>query len=161
MRFYLSLLPLSTHSLMMIIGDDAPKENSVLDSITVLNICVHICIYLLYTIHNIHLIKVATLPAMISHKPEAKMTKHLACKRHTYIVYRAFHTKLTRLKPSLFFCSFNYFIDSQKMTYTNFQLFSQIFLAVMVEIVDLALIVVIDSFKINTINSLIKKRFKE
>ena len=47
------------------------------------------------------------------------------------------------------------------MTYTNFQLFSQIFLAVMVEIVDLALIVVIDSFKINTINSLIKKRFKE
>ena len=46
------------------------------------------------------------------------------------------------------------------MTYINFQMFLNIFLVVLVEIVDLALRTVIDSFEIHTINSVIKKKFK-
>ena len=41
------------------------------------------------------------------------------------------------------------------MTHTNFQILCKISLAVMIEIVQLALKVVIDSFEIYTINSLI------
>ena len=44
------------------------------------------------------------------------------------------------------------------MTCTNFQIFLKISLAVMVEIVDLTLRVVIDSFEIYTINSSIEKK---
>ena len=46
----------------------------------------------------------------------------------------------------------------QKKTYTNFQIFLKISLAVLVEIVDLVLRVVIASFEIRTTNSLIKKK---
>ena len=46
------------------------------------------------------------------------------------------------------------------MTYTNFQLFLKIYLAVIVEIADLALRTVIDSFEIYTINSLTKIKFE-
>ena len=44
------------------------------------------------------------------------------------------------------------------MTYTNFQIFLKISLVVMVEIVDLALRAAIDSFEIDTVNSLNKKK---
>ena len=43
------------------------------------------------------------------------------------------------------------------MTYTNFPMISKISLAVMIEIVDLALRAVIDSLEIYTMKSLIKK----
>ena len=44
------------------------------------------------------------------------------------------------------------------MTYTNFQIFLKISLVVMVENVDLALRAAIDSFEIDTVNSLNKKK---
>ena len=51
---------------------------------------------------------------------------------------------------TIFFCfSLKYVIDGhKKKTTTNFQIFLKTFLAVMVEIVDLALRAVIDSFEI-------------
>ena len=46
------------------------------------------------------------------------------------------------------------------MTHTNFQIFLKISLAVIVEIVDLTLRAIIDSFEIYIINSIIKKKLK-
>ena len=46
------------------------------------------------------------------------------------------------------------------MTHTNFQIFLEISLPVMVEVVDLALRAVIDSFEIYTINSMIKNKIR-
>ena len=54
--------------------------------------------------------------------------------------YGEFRAKTTRLKPPLFFLSItNGYRWSQKMTHTNFQIFSKISLPVMVAIVDLSL----------------------
>ena len=44
-----------------------------------------------------------------------------------------------------------------QMPYTNFQIFLKKFLAVRIEIIDLSLRAVIDSYEIWTINKLIKK----
>ena len=46
------------------------------------------------------------------------------------------------------------------MTHTNFQIFLKISAVVMVEIVDLALRTVIDSFEMHTMNSLVKQKIQ-
>ena len=53
---------------------------------------------------------------------------------------------------------FSFIDDHKKMIYTNFQIFLTISLAVLVEIFDLPLGAVIDSFQIYIINSWIKKK---
>ena len=63
-----------------------------------------------------------------------------SCAGSTVYIYEAFHTK-----------------SPQKMTQTNFQIFWKISLVVMVEIIDLTLRGVVDSFEIYIVNSLITK----
>ena len=46
------------------------------------------------------------------------------------------------------------------MTYSNFHIFLKISLAVMIEVVDLALRAVIDSLEIYSVNFLLKKKFR-
>ena len=57
-----------------------------------------------------------------------------------------------------FFCIQVCYRWSQKITHTNFQIYVKISLSVIVEIVDLALRAVIDSFEIYTINCLVTQK---
>ena len=61
----------------------------------------------------------------------------------------------------IIFFPFKYVIDGHKnMTYSNFHIFLKISLAVMIEVVDLALRAVIDSLEIYSVNFLLIKKFE-